>query len=125
MANRAWETTDRPVGCKWVFFVIYFDYVLDFCDIAIVGDSQKKVAEATATAVVALTCRLEGVIRSSLSCLFPMRVVLVVCIDLSAICVVHAHMVKFQYRINTAHFIILIYYWTRATAINRNIHEQE
>ena len=40
-----------------------------------------------------------------------MCAVLVVCIDVSTICLVRAYIIKIQYVISTAYVIFMIYYW--------------
>ena len=76
------------------------------------AEAEKKAAEDTAAATAAATANWPiGGYDMFISLLFlSALVVLPICVDVSAICVVHAYLIRYQYEFNTINSMFMIIY---------------
>ena len=76
--------------------------------------SDKRIAdEAAASAADPANWPTGGYNMLTLILIISMCAVLVVCVDVSTICLVHAYIIKIQYVISTAYVMFMIYYWIK------------
>ena len=75
---------------------------------------DKRIADEANASAAATTDWPTGGYNTFTSLLFIfMCAVLVVCVDVSTICLVRAYIIKIQYVISTAYVMFMIYYWAK------------
>ena len=74
--------------------------------------ADKRIADEADASAAAMADWLTGGYNTFTPLLFTfMCAVLVVCVDVSTICLVRAYIIKIQYVISTAYVMFMIYYW--------------
>ena len=74
--------------------------------------ADKRIAdEATASATAAANWPTGGYNMFIPLLFISMFAVLVICVDVSTICLVYAYAIKFQYVISTVYVMFMIYHW--------------
>ena len=76
--------------------------------------ADKRIADKTDASAAATADWPTGGYNTFTPLLFTfMCAVLVVCVDVSTICLVRAYIIKIQYVISTAYVMFMIYYWIK------------
>ena len=73
--------------------------------------ADKRIADEATASAATVNWPTEGYNMLIPLLSISLSAILVICVDVSTICLVHGFSIKFQYAISTAHVMFMIYSW--------------